>query len=169
MYIKTDRLVLKPMHSKSRDALTELLTDGSVGMTYMVPDFQSRQEAETLADRLITFSHKAGRHMAGIYLREALIGILHETEVSGDRIEIGYAVLPAYRNQGYCTEALKGAVEYLFAEGFREVLAGAFEENPASVRVMVKSGMRKLERREEISYRGKVHNCVFYSVRREET
>ena len=51
----------------------------------------------------------------------------------------------------------------LFAKGFREVVCGAFEENTASLRVMEKAGMEKLDITESIEYRGKVHNCVYYS------
>jgi len=51
----------------------------------------------------------------------------------------------------------------MFARGFSEVLAGAFEENLASMRIMEKSGMTRIEKTDEIEYRGKVHQCVYYS------
>ena len=166
MYIKTERLELKPISPESLDALVELLTDDVVKQTYMVPDFPDREEAEKLAQRLITLSDQENRHVAGICYGDSLIGILNETESLDDRIEVGYAILPRYHNQGYCTEALRGTIGYFFANGFREVMAGAFEENSASIRVMVKSGMKKLDRRDEIEYRGKVHPCVYYSIKR---
>lgn len=166
MYIKTERLELKPISPESLDALVELLTDDVVKQTYMVPDFPNRKEAEKLAQRLITLSEQENRHVAGIYYGDSLIGILNETESLDDRIEVGYAILPRYHNKDYCTEALRGAIEYFFANGFREVMAGAFEENVASIRVMVKSGMKKLDRRDEIEYRGRVRRCVYYSVKR---
>ena len=166
MQIKTERLELKPISPESLDAVVELLSDETVKQTYMVPDFPNRQEAEKLAQRLITLSEQEERHVAGIYFGDALIGILNETESTEDWVEVGYAVLPRYHNRGFCTEALRAAVGYFFGKGFREVLAGAFEENGASIRVMIKSGMKRLERREEITYRGRIHNCVYYSVKR---
>lgn len=166
MYIKTERLELKPISSESLDALVELLTDDVVKQTYMVPDFPNREEAEKLAQRLITLSEQEERHVAGIYYGDALIGILNETDSMDDRIEVGYAILPRYHNQGFCTEALQGAIGYFFAQGFREVLAGSFAENTASIRVMIKSGMTKLDRWDEIEYRGRVHRCVYYSIKR---
>lgn len=166
MYIKTERLELKPIRQDDLDTLVELLTDDTVKQTYMVPDFARREEAVPLAMRIIALSEQEARHVAGIYLGDALIGILNETESADAQIEVGYAVLPRYHNQGYCTEALRGAVGYLFEKGFREVLAGAFEENIASIRVMIKNGMEKLVRREEIEYRGQIHRCVYYSVKR---
>lgn len=166
MYIKTKRLELKPISRDSLNALVELLTDDVVKQTYMVPDFPNRWEAEKLAQRLITLSEQEGRYVAGIYYRDSLIGILNETESTDDRIEVGYAILPRYHHQGFCTEALQGAIGYFFAQGINEVLAGAFAENTASIRVMIKSGMTKLDRRDEIEYRGRVHRCVYYSIKR---
>lgn len=166
MHIKTERLELKAISDSSVDALTELLTDDAVTQTYMVPDFPTREEAVKLAGRLIALSALEDRHVAGIYCGESLIGLLNETESADDRIEVGYAILPRYQNQGFCTEALCGAIVYFFSRGFREVVAGAFEENRASIRVMVKSGMTLLAHRDKIAYRGQVHTCVYYSIKR---
>ena len=41
-----------------------------------------------------------------------------------------------------------------------------FEENPASGRVMEKSGMKKIEYTDTIEYRGKVHKCLYYVANR---
>lgn len=166
MYLKTDRLELKPIAQESLNVLTELLTDHTVKQTYMVPDFAARKEAEALAQRLIDLSGKPERHVAGIYWGSALVGILNETESAADWIEVGYALLPRYHGRGFCTEALRGAIGCFFDEGYRQVLAGAFEENAASIRVMEKAGMTRLNRREEILYRGRAHVCVYYAIGR---
>lgn len=162
MDIKTDRLELKAISPDSRDALVELLTDNTVKQTYILPEFDSVEAAQKLAQRLMDLSRNEERYVAGIYLGESLIGILNETEVAGEQIEIGYALLPRYYNQGYCTEALGCAIKYFSTHGFREVVAGAFSENAASIRVMEKNGMEKLPWTDEIEYRGKVHTCVYY-------
>ena len=167
MYFKTERLEVKPLTEADEAAVIELLTDDAVKQTYMVPDFSSREEAAGLFRGLKQLSLTEGRYVGGICLGASLIGILNETEVSGSRIELGYAVLPNYHNHGYAAEALSGAIRFLFDHGFEEVAAGAFEENLASIRVMVKSGMTKLEQHDEIQYRGKNHNCVYYSARKE--
>ena len=125
---------LKRISQEDLAILVELLTDDTVKQTYMVPDFASPAEAAKLA------------------------------EVMEDRIELGYAILLHYHNQGYGTEALRIAIGYCFDHGFREVLAGAFEENLASIRIMMKNGMQKLDRQDWIAYRGKTHMCVYYSI-----
>lgn len=169
MHFKTKRLEVRPISDADRAAVIDLLTNDLVKQTYMVPDFQSREEAAKLFERLKALSLREDRYVAGIYLDRAFIGILNETEVIGNRIELGYAILPQYHNRGYGTEALTGAIPYLFERGFDEVMAGAFEENEASIRVMIKSGMSKLDHQDEIEYRGKVHRCVYYSIRKQES
>ena len=164
MEFQTRRLRVGPMDEGQLPALTALLTDDTVKQTYMVPDFGSRTEAEALARRLMELSRNPERFMAGIFLEDALIGIIHDVEIKGDAVELGYALLPAYHNRGYCSEAIRGAVAWLWQRGFRKVIAGAFEENPASIRVMKKCGMTLQPETENIDYRGKLHRCVYYAV-----
>ena len=166
MNIKTERLCLSPIQEKDRPVLAELLTDDVVKKTYMVPDFPDREAAEGLADRLIQLSRQERPYVAGIYLGDMLTGIINETDATESEIEVGYAHLPRYHNRGYATEALRGMIRFLFDAGFSEITAGAFVENEASIRVMLKSGMELTGRRETLSYRGKKHECVFCAIRR---
>ncbi len=168
MHFKTKRLEVKPVSEADRAAVLDLLTDDVVKQTYMVPDFQSREEAAMLFERLKDLSMQEDRCVAGIYLNQAFIGVLNETDVSGSSIELGYAILPQFHNHGYGTEVLTDAIAYLFEHGFDEVVAGAFQENEASIRVMLKSGMTRLEHQDEIEYRGTLHRCVYYSIRKQE-
>ena len=166
MYAKTERLVLRPILETSLESLAALFTDDTVKQTYMVPDFPHREAAVKFAGRIRQLSLDPGRYVAGIYLDTQLIGLMNETEVSGDSIEVGYAILPQFQNRGYCTEALVGAIAYFFDRGFSQVIAGAFEENAASLRVMEKSGMLKIQKTDEAEYRGKTHRCVYYAAQR---
>ena len=168
MYIKTERLELKSISPDSLENLADLLSDEIVKQTYMVPDFPNREDALKLARRLMELSGQEERRVAGIYLGESLIGILNQTDATQDSIELGYALLPKYHNQGYATESLRGAIGYCFSIGFQEVVAGAFSENPASLRVMLKSGMKKIDHTDEITYRGKTHICLYCAIRRED-
>ena len=61
---------------------------------------------------------------------------------------------------------LTEVIKELFAMGFTVVKAGAFEENPASMRVMEKSGMHRIQQEDTIEYRGKVHRCINYEILR---
>ena len=160
--IVTQRLRIRPLQKKDQQALVELFLDRSVKKTYMLPDFASRQEAEALFLRLMKLSEEPGRFVMAVCLEDRCIGILNETEVTEHSMELGYAILPAFQNCGYGTEALAGAIDHLLRKGFREILAGAFAENGASIRVMEKCGMERISKTEEIPYRGSVHTCVYY-------
>ena len=166
MQFHTKRLEIRHIFDADRELVIDLLTDNTVKQTYMIPDFASREDAAKLFERLKGLSQQEDRYISGIYLDGMFIGILNETEIKGNSIELGYAILPKFHNCGYCTEALSGAIQYLFSNGFAQVVTGAFEENLPSIRVMVKSGMKKLDHQEEIEYRGVVHRCVYYAIQK---
>ena len=82
----------------------------------------------------------------------------------GESIELGYVIDPIYKNNGYATEALKASIKELFNVGFSKIIAGAFENNIASMRVMEKAGMKRSEIIEVVEYRGNTYNCKMYSI-----
>lgn len=163
MQFQTKRLEVKAITLADKDRVLDLLTDETVGKTYMLPQYGRREEAEPLFLRLVELSKDESRYVAGVYLDGSFIGMMNETEVKDKTIEMGYAYLPAYYNRGYATEAFCEAIRYLHAQGFQTVLAGAFAENSASIRVMEKCGMTKQSTTDEITYRGEVHTCVYYA------
>jgi len=164
MQFNTNRLKVRPMTAADREAILDLLTDEMVGKTYMLPEYAKREDAQPLFHRLVELSRDEKRYVAGVYLDGQFIGMMNETEIKDGSIEMGYAYLPAYYNRGFATEAFSGAIKYLFAQGFTTVLAGAFAENPASLRVMEKCGMVKQDYTDEIEYRGVTHTCVYYAA-----
>ena len=166
MCIKTERLVLKSISDNDQQALIEIFKNDIVKETYMLPDFQSEEHAIKLFNRFKELSLNEERYVYGIYKEDTLIGFLNDVEIKDKTIEMGYVVHPKYHNQGYATEAFKGVINKLLEDGFEEVIAGAFEINPASVRVMVKCGMTKKDYQDEIEYRGRTHKCVYYSIKR---
>ena len=167
MRFNTTRLEIRPIGQADREAVLDLLTDKTVAKTYMLPDYQSRIEAEPLFQRLVLLSGDESRYVAGVYLDGAFFGMMNDVEIKGTQIEMGYAYLPAYYNRGYATEAFRGAISYLLDHGFTTVVAGAFSENPASLRVMEKCGMVKQDYTDEIEYRGNTHTCIYYAAQKE--
>lgn len=60
-------------------------------------------------------------------------------------VEIGYGLVPNYRNQGFATEMVKGMVEWLFQKSeVNKVTAECLEENIPSARVLEKAGFQKV-------------------------
>ena len=164
MRFQTERLEIKPISMEDKEAVLDLVTNEIAGKTYMFPAFQSRKEAEPLFQRLVKLSEDTSRFVAGVYLDGAFIGMMNDVEVKDRQIEMGYAYLPAYYNQGYATEAFRGAIGYLLDHGFEKVVAGAFSGNAASLRVMQKCGMVKQDYTDEIDYRGTTHTCIYYAA-----
>jgi len=84
--------------------------------------------------------------------------------------EIGYRVIPSERRKGYCTEAVKLIVDYLFlSQEIVRVQAHTDVENVVSQRVLVKAGFKKEGLvRKHIFVRGDYRDEFLYSILREE-
>lgn len=161
-------VTLRPIQLQDREAMLDILTDDTVKQTYMLPDFADRRDALPLFRRLAELSRDESRYVRGICLEERLIGFLNDVEIQYGSIELGYVIHPDFQGKGYMTEALRSAVDALFSIGYREIICGAFEENAASIRVMVKAGMQKLDKSDEVEYRGITHRCVYYHCYKED-
>ena len=162
--IVTPRLVLGVIKSEDRDALVEIFKNDAVKATYMLPDLNDEKSETKLFERIRALSESEETFVRGIFLENSIIGIINETERIGKTVELGYAIHPRYHSKGYATEALGAAIEYLFCKGSDTIVAGAFEENIASIRVMQKCGMKKADKVDEIDYREKTHRCVYYTI-----
>ncbi len=166
MTITTDRLTLRPFERGDERDMIAILKDDTVKKTYMIPDFADESEAVALFDKLMNRSLDGAHYVRGVFLNDKAIGFINDVAIDNGRVEIGYVIAPAHHNQGYCTEAVRAAIDDLFARGFDAVEAGAFPQNTASQRVMQKCGMTKIEKTERIAYRGRVYDCVFYEIRK---
>lgn len=143
-----------------------LLTSKDVNKTYMLPDFETAEQARPLFDRLMQLSVDEQRYVRAMEENGEFVGFCNDVERKGDTVEIGYALCPDRWGRGYATAALKLAIADLFALGFAQVVAGAFVENSASLRVMEKAGMTPIEQTDDIDYRGRTHTCVYRAVRK---
>jgi RimJ/RimL family protein N-acetyltransferase len=91
-------------------------------------------------------------------------------EVEGGVQEIGYGIIPTERRKGYCTEAVRIAVDYLFlSKPSVRIQAHTNVRNMASQRVLEKTGFQKEGIiRERIFIRGEWRDEFIYSILREE-
>ncbi len=148
------------------DDMMSVLKNDVVAATYRIPDLDTREAELELFEYLRNISQKEDRYLFGIFLDGKLIGLINDCEINDECIEMGYALHPDYHNQGYTTEAFAAVIKSLLSKGFTEIIAGAFEDNLASMRVMEKCGMKRTKMTAEIEYRGKTHKCVYYSIKR---
>lgn len=162
--LTTERLVLKPYDDNDEERMVELLTNETIKETYMIPDFGSREEAVSMFKKLQQYSRSNEHYEFGIYKQNELIGFLNDVSIELDSIEIGYVIHPDYHNNGYASEMLSSVIEDLFQRRFYMVIAGAFETNTASCRVMEKCGMKRIEKETDIFYHNKQQHCIYYSI-----
>ena len=67
-----------------------------------------------------------------------------EKNASGGIVSLGYFLYPEFWGNGYATEASMLMIDYGFTHlGLHRIRAGCDKANPASERVMIKSGMQK--------------------------
>lgn len=60
-------------------------------------------------------------------------------------VEIGYSIIPEYRNQGYATEMARNLIAWAFQQpAIRLVVAECLDDNAGSIKVLEKLGMRRL-------------------------
>jgi ribosomal-protein-alanine N-acetyltransferase len=93
--------------------------------------------------------------------------VLH---VAGKQLEIGYSLVPSERGKGYCTEAVRIMIDYLFLsrEAMR-IQACTDTRNLASLKVLEKTGFKKEgTMRKYLFIRGELRDAFLYSILREE-
>ena len=83
---------------------------------------------------------------------------------------MGYWLGKAYWGKGYATEAAKKMIEIGFKEyDWNRIYATAFTNNPATMRVMEKAGMKyEGTHRKELLKWGEPIDIAYYAILREE-
>jgi RimJ/RimL family protein N-acetyltransferase len=96
--------------------------------------------------------------------------IAHYNELWGRQMEIGYVLVPSERGKGYCSEALKIMVDYLFlSRDFVRIQAHTHVRNAASQKVLEKVGFKKEGTvRKGLFARGEYGDWFLYSILRDE-
>jgi RimJ/RimL family protein N-acetyltransferase len=95
-------------------------------------------------------------------------GIIHF--LAGNLLEIGYALVSNERGKGYCSEAVKIMVDYLFlSRDLVRIQATTDVNNLVSQRVLEKAGFQKEGIiRKSAFFRGKWRDGCLFSILREE-
>ena len=164
--IITQRLILRAFQDHDKEDVISILMNDCVKKTYMLPDFPTPDAAEPLFHRLRSLSEEDGRYVFAITLDGRVVGFMNDVEIKDGQIEVGYVVHPYHQNKGIATEALTALIHHLHNCGFLTVIAGYFQENTASRRVMEKAGMTKRDYEDDIEYRGQLRHCLYFESKR---
>jgi len=144
---QTERLILRPMIERDADFILELLNDPSF-IRYI-----GDRKVRTLegAKAYITNGPVASyaQNGFGLYLVElresgesmGMCGLIRRNTLQD--VDIGYAFLPKFWSQGYAFEAAQEMKRYAREElGLKRLLAVVDPENPASIHLLEKLGMK---------------------------
>ena len=76
----------------------------------------------------------------GAEAENGLIGTIMLRITAPGVARIGYWLAPAFWGTGYASEAAEAVVGFAAGAGFHEVTARVFQDNPASVKVLLRAG-----------------------------
>ena len=165
--LTTNRLVLRVPTLDDAGDIAKYLGDRDIArMTMSIPNpyFPLAAEFWIMMQRANRRQGKSFNYV--ITLNGELCGVMDIfTAKSGER-EIGYWIGKPFWGQGIATEAAQA----ILAEGFEtlgtdEILAGVFEDNPASVRVLEKLGFEHTKPTEDVYSITRGRRAGGYSLR----
>ena len=99
-----------------------------------------------------------------------LIGDIYVRRNEPEQAELGYTFDPAYRGQGYASEAVRGIIDYLFNTlNLHRITAICATDNVRSYQLMERVGMRReATMRQSYRYHGVWRDEFMYAVLRED-
>ena len=168
IYFETKRLIVRAWQPEDIAGLYKVMSDVRVH-TYTKDKNNpwDREKTEKYIRFMIEKDFNTLDNYHGAVIEKTtnqVIGLCGLNPYKEKEPEIEWKLGVPFWGKGYATAALKLAIGELFQKGFREVVCGAFEENPASLRCMEKAGMGRIDKVDMIDYRGKVHRCLYCSI-----
>jgi len=166
MFVRTQRLTLRPGWPEDAPALAQAIGHESVVRNLAMPPWPYPVEAaetflthfgDPTEPKFLILEHVQG----GV----RVIGAMGIGQHKEKPHELGYWLTPDAWGKGYATEAGRGALHAARARGIRRVTAGHFIDNPASGRVLRKLGFRPTGQVETMFSRGR--GCAVPSARYE--
>ena len=141
--IETERLVLRPVMLDDAEAMFEYASNKE-NTRYTFPTNQSLEETKNNIAQFYLVN-PLGRWGIELKSNGQFIGTidLHKIDPVLKKAAIGYIINKKYWNQGLTTEANRAVIELAFEKiGMNKLTALHDKDNPASGKVMEKSGMR---------------------------
>jgi RimJ/RimL family protein N-acetyltransferase len=166
--IQPNRLIINQYSDQADLSRIHLLMNPIVHKSYVIPDFNSFDEASRFFHKLMAYSHSSEHYEYGIYYQKQLIGFINDVDIEEDSIEIGYVIHPNYHNMGFATEMLKAVIDDLFHKGYKTIYTCAFDFNTPSFRVMEKCGMKRINRKMTMMHQDKLQTCLYYAINADE-
>ena len=151
--ISTKRLHFRPVEKDDFDAWLDLF-DSKATATFLGfdPNLSKHELCQTWFDKVFN-RYENGLGGMNVLIDKASnlmvgqCGLLIQTVEGVERMEIGYSILPQYRNKGYASEAAQKCKNYAFENDWRDQLISIIHvDNIGSEKVAIRNGM-SLEKR----------------------
>lgn len=145
--LETERLVLRRFRMGDMEDVFEYASDPEVTRFVVFETHRTLDDTREFLERVLSRGLDSGVLTFAVEVKESwkVIGncSIWVVDDRSKRAEVGYAINPAYRGKGYAPEALRAVIELGFGVLELNRIAGlAMLDNPASVRVMEKAGMK---------------------------
>ncbi|MDE8652944.1 GNAT family N-acetyltransferase [Novosphingobium album (ex Liu et al. 2023)] len=142
MFIRTERLFLRPGWPEDLDELLAVLRDDAVlrnlalaplpGTAEEAREYLARPRHRLLPNFFIYARSFGGPRLVGG------IGLGRD----GDDVELGYWIVRAHRGKGYAAEAVRAVLAQARMLGHRQIVARHFADNETSARVLESTGFK---------------------------
>ncbi len=145
--IETERLILRPLEDRDRDAVFAINGDPRVGD--WLAGAQSRAQSDAFVDRMRAHQIEHGFSFWAVELKAdgavaglAGLAVIGDDLPPGPCVEVGWRFSPAAWGHGYASEAGRAALAWGFANrDLAEIIAITATTNLASQAVMRRIGM----------------------------
>lgn len=138
--VATPRLKLRPLMMSDAGRIADLIDFGIARMTSSNPHPYRLGDAEAFLDRTVAGVGRGWRYAIETD-GEGLVGVIGLEAKSGPLLELGYWLGQPHWGRGYASEAAGAVLQWARdTQDVRVVVAGRFEDNPASGRVLEKVG-----------------------------
>ncbi len=167
--LRTARLTLRPFEMDDAPVVQRLAGVPEVALTTLrIPyPYEDGMAEEWISTHQAAWDARESLVLALTAESEGLVGAAGiELNAENERGELGYWIGLDYWNRGYATEAAAALIEFGFRElSLNRIQARYFIRNPASGRVMEKTGMRyEGVLRQHMLVRGKFEDIAMYSI-----
>ena len=174
--LETNRLILRKINENDYKQAYELWCSRPAVTKYVMwnkheNENQTKEYFNTLIEEYN--DNKTYRWIIELKEEHKVIGTIAISKkfINYQTYELGYCLSDYYWNKGIMTEAIKEVIKYLFEECNAETIWAEFlENNPASGKVMEKSGMKYegVLRSRITDKEGKRNNLIVYSILKDE-
>jgi hypothetical protein len=168
--LRTTRLILRPWTLADAAALYAQAQNPKIGVMCGWLPHKSVAESREIIEHILFKPHSFAICLADHQLIGS-IGLLFPNDsnlpLAAGEAEIGYWLGESFWGKGYATEALQAMIAYSFEKlRLTRLLAGAYQENIPSQKVLEKRGFRHRQTIEHFFSKltGETHTAMLYAL-----